>query len=260
MNSGSPRRLIGIAILLSSLMLLVWGFWRYGREIRSVYSLEVAPVNEDRPDESVGSTIVSTVESDSTTQELSIMEDRLLVLESPTRIRTGDSDQVILSLLAADDRKQASSAEFEGHAQINQTTNLQDVYDTHNIVVEARLDLAGMEFTPGGEIAEPLRPNVPVKFIWSVKPEEPGAYRGTIWVHLRFIPLDGGDPTRQALTAQIIDVDAVNLLGLGGKSARVIGALGVVVGVILIMDKIIGWLRRFLESLSGRSNPGDGWD
>jgi len=188
-----------------------------------------------------------------------VPEERLLVLEWPGKIRTGDSDLVILKLEISDSRKLTPTAEFLGHEIKAEPVEIPNVYDTHSVVAQARLDMIGVNYTPRGEVSEPMQPGDPVQFIWSVRPREVGSHRGTIWVHLVFVPLGDGEASRQPLSAQVIEIDAVNLLGLGGTPARVIGAVGTFLGAFLGLDKLLpglfSFFRRFLPSASRRNTP-----
>jgi hypothetical protein len=61
---------------------------------------------------------------------------------------------------------------------------------------------------------------------------------------LRFLPLDGGEESQKPLTAQVIEIKSVNLLGLGGTPARVLGTIGIFVSGFLGMDDILSLLKK----------------
>ena len=184
-----------------------------------------------------------------------VLEERLLVLEFPSRIRTGDSDLIILTLEMDEDGNMTPTAQFDDHQVRGSAVEIPNLYDTHNVIAQARLDLAGVDYTPRGEMVEPMRPGVPVVFSWSISPQNVGTYRGTVWVHLQFIPLDGSEPSRRVLSAQVLELDAVNLLGLGGTSARLIGAVGAMVGAFLSLDRIGGWMFRNIKVIIQAIKP-----
>jgi hypothetical protein len=79
-----------------------------------------------------------------------ILEARRLTLEWPPRLRTGDSDLVRLTLEVDELGGITPTAEFEDHETVGETVYIPDVYDTHNVLAEARLDLAGMSVARGG--------------------------------------------------------------------------------------------------------------
>ena len=176
------------------------------------------------------------------TQLPAIPEARRLTLEWPPDIKVGDADVLRMTLEIDPGGGMTATAVVEGHETRSEPVLIPNLYETHNVLAEARLDLAGVEVTPTGEISEPMLPGEPVTFFWSVKPEQVGTYRGTIWVHLRFIPKDGSPESRKTLSAQQVEVRAVNLLGLSGNAARWMGMLGTLVGSSLSFEKVFSWV------------------
>jgi hypothetical protein len=176
------------------------------------------------------------------TQPPAIQEARRLTLEWPPIIRVGDSDVIRLTLEVDAQGNLLPTAQIEGHETQGETVFIPDLYDTHNVMAEARLDMAGMQVTPEGEVGEPLLRGQSATFFWSVRPQEVGDYRGTIWVHLRFIPLDGSQESRRPLNAQLVEVQAVNFLGLGGSAARWAGTLGTLVGSFFSLENLLPWV------------------
>jgi hypothetical protein len=176
-----------------------------------------------------------------------ILEARRLFLEWPPTIRVNDSDTVRLTLEADAEGNVVVTVEVEGHETREETVFIPDVYDTHNVFAEARLDMAGIEITPNETFSQSLLPGKSITFRWSVSPKEIGTYRGTVWLLLRFLPLDGGPESRIALTAQLIEIKAVNLLGLSGNAARIMGAAGVFLSTLLGLDDILSFLAKILS-------------
>ena len=181
------------------------------------------------------------------TQPPAIQEARHLSLEWPPTIRVGDSDVIRLTLEVDAQGKLTPTAQIEGHETHGETVFIPNLYDTHNVLAEARMDMAGVQVTPDGDVSEPLLPGQSVTFFWSVRPQDVGTYRGTIWVHLRFIPHDGGPESRRPLTAQLVEIQAVDFLGLGGIAARLVGGLGTLVGSVLGLDNLIPWVWKRLR-------------
>jgi hypothetical protein len=60
-----------------------------------------------------------------------------------------------------------------------------------------------------------------------------GIYRGTIWLYLRFVDKQSGEGSRKTISAQLMEIEAVNFLGLSGEFARTTGIIGSVVGTII---------------------------
>jgi hypothetical protein len=178
-----------------------------------------------------------------------IPEFRRLTLEFPPVIRTGDSARIRLQLEVDDRGNITPTAIVEGNVVTGEVVKIPNLYETHFVVAEARLDMAGMEVQPPGTISEPMTPGKPVTFYWSVRPEESGRYEGTTWLHLRFIPmttLNGEQENRIAISAQFLEIEAKSFLGfLNGGAARGIGAMGSLLGSILgfpFVDDFAKWL------------------
>lgn len=173
-----------------------------------------------------------------------IKEPRLLILEWPPKIRVGDADVIRLTLEINDEGDLIPTAVIAGHETRGEVVYIPDVYETHNIVAAARLDVAAMQIIPNSLIEQPLLPGEKVDFFWSISTDEINTYRGTVWLYLRFLPLDGGEETQKPLTAQVIEINSVNLLGMGGTPARLLGSVGIVIGALLGMDDILALLTR----------------
>jgi hypothetical protein len=125
---------------------------------------------------------------------------------------------------------------------------LQDGEDSEPVVggtnrlAESRLEAGGLIAVPSGEILEPLLPGRQAIFYWSVLPGQVGEIEAVAWVSLHSLPAASeetaslGSARSQLLTAQKIPIRTVALLGLSGRSARFLGGLGVVVGIIICLE------------------------
>jgi hypothetical protein len=153
-----------------------------------------------------------------------LLEKRLIELEWPHRIREKDSDLIVLSILMDD----------QGELTVSGGTpiDIPNIYETHNIVAVARLDMAGLE-AYRDELREPLRPGRAVAFRWSVRANDAGRYRGVVWLHLELIPRAGGPVERILLMARTIEIEAVTVFGMSGSAARVLGIAGVLLSTVL---------------------------
>jgi hypothetical protein len=162
-----------------------------------------------------------------------VPEARMLTLEYPSAIRAGDSDVVRLTLEVDDLGNLTPTVSVAGNTTQGQVILVPDVYETHNVVAEARLDLAGVDVKPEGLVSEPLLRGKKVTFYWSVQPAEIGHFKGTVWFYLHFVPRGVGEESRQALSAQPIEIDATALLGLKAGWARWLGLAGTFLGTVL---------------------------
>src|SRR5512142_2144375 len=102
-----------------------------------------------------------------------IPETRRVTLEYPSHIRQGDSDVVRLTLEVDSLGNVTPTAETQGNTVKGQTVQVPSLYQTHNVIAEARLDLAGVDVRPGDVVSEPVLPGQSATFYWSVHPNAP---------------------------------------------------------------------------------------
>jgi len=167
------------------------------------------------------------------TAQPAIPERRRLTLEFPPQIRAGDSDLVRLTLEVDDLGNLTPTAQIGGNVITGEVVEIPNLYESHHVIAEARFDLAGMEVRPAELVSEPLAPGNSVTFRWSIRPPDVGVYRGTIWLYLRFVDKQTGEESQKTVSAQLIEIEAVNFLGLSGEFARTTGVIGSVVGTII---------------------------
>ena len=125
------------------------------------------------------------------------------------------------------------TAEVGGNVITGEVIEIPNLYESHQVIAEARFDMAGMEVRPADLVSEALSPGNSVTFRWSIRPPDVGSYRGTIWLYLRFVDKQTNEESQKTIAAQIVEIDAVNFLGLSGKFARTAGVIGSVVGTII---------------------------
>jgi hypothetical protein len=177
-----------------------------------------------------------------------IPETRRLTLEFPSKMRAGVEGDVVRVTLEVDDQGNITpTAQFEGNVVVGQTIEIPDLYETHNVTAEAQLDLAGMTVQPSGPTFEPLTRGQSATFFWSIRPQETGKYRGTVWLHLNFKDKSTGEESRIAVSAQIVEIEAVDFFGLSVNLARTSGVIGSVVGGVVgfpFLEDIIKFLTK----------------
>ena len=162
-----------------------------------------------------------------------IPEQRRLTLEYPPRIRAGDSDVVRLTLEVDQSGNITPTAVVEGNITTGETIEIPNLYATHHVIVEARFEVAGMQVSPPELSSQTLEPGQTVRFFWSIRPEQTGTYRGTVWVYLRFVDKVSGEESQRPISAQIVEIDAVNFFGIPANVVRVAGGAGSIIGSII---------------------------
>jgi hypothetical protein len=174
-----------------------------------------------------------------------IPEMRMLTLEFPPAIRAGDSDVIRLTLEVDTQGNLTPTASVAGNTTQGQVVSIPNVYATHNVLAEARLDMAGLEVRPAEAVSQPLLPGQSATYFWSVRPAEVGRYRGTVWLFLHFVPKGGGAESRQALSAQVIEIESTALFGLQSEPARWLGVVGTFFSSLLglpFLEEAVKWM------------------
>jgi len=163
-----------------------------------------------------------------------IPETRRLTLEFPSKMRAGVEGDIVRLTLEVDDLGNITpTAQIEGNVVVGETIKIPDLYETHNVTAEAKLDLAGMEVQPSEAVFEPLARGQSATFYWSIRPQDVGTYRGTVWLHLNFRDKSTGEDSRIAVSAQIVEIEAVDFFGLSVNLARTSGVIGSVIGGVV---------------------------
>jgi hypothetical protein len=229
---------MGICLLIFSLFVLVWGFWDFSPVSRSI---PILPINMQLTTSEALKTDQPSLAS-ALSQAPAIPEDRWLSLEWPSTIRVGDSNVIRMSLEMSEAEKITPTAQVEGREIHGETARFPNLYATHNVIAEARLDISGLQVAPAYEIVETLRPGKAVRFYWSIRSYGLGTFQGTVWLHLHFISTKGEIESQLPITAQRIEIRSVSFLGLGGFNARLLGSMGTLAGSVLGLDPVISWL------------------
>ena len=176
---------------------------------------------------------------------------RMLTLEFPPKIRAGDSDVVRLILEVDESGNLTATVSVAGNSIRGQVVIIPNLYDTHNVLAEARLDMAGVDIRPPETVSETLLPGQKATFYWSVLPPDVGRFKGTVWFYLHFVPKTSGVESRQALSAQPIEIEATSFLGLRANPARWLGIAGTFLSTVLgfpFLETILKWLWKRLRA------------
>ena len=156
-----------------------------------------------------------------------------------------ESDVIRLTLEVDEQGNITPTAQVEGNTITGEVIQIPNLYETHTVTAEARIDMSGMDVQPPGSIYEPMTPGQSVKFFWSIRPQDTGLYRGTVWLHLVFVDRISGEESRMAVSAQIVEIEAVDFFGLSVDVARTSGVVGSVIGGIIgfpFLEDIIKFL------------------
>jgi hypothetical protein len=226
------KRIVGFSVITAVFCLCV---------LAAVYSLAVERALSPAPPDVEGSEPTAPLPSVLPTGlpaftpqvKPAINESRRLTLEFPPIIRAGDSDIVRLTLEVDELGNITPTAQFEGNVVTGEVIQFPDLYESHHVIAESRFDIAGVEVRPTDLINVPLAQGQTATFSWSIRAPDVGVYRGTVWLYLRFVDKLNGEESRLTVSAQIVEIEAVNLVGLSGSAARTAGFIGSIVGTVI---------------------------
>lgn len=178
--------------------------------------------------------------------EAALLETRRLTLEFPPKIKADTISDIIRLTLEVDDLGNITpTAFYQENSITGEVIQIPDLYETHNVGVETRFDIAGLQIEPAGLVYQPLTKGQPVSFHWSIRAPHVGKFRGTIWVHLVFTDKTTEEVSRRAISAQIVDIEAVDFFGFSTNFVRTSGVVGSVLGVIVgfpFFDDVVRYL------------------
>ena len=167
-----------------------------------------------------------------------VIEDRLVEVEWPRRMRLGESDVVRLSLIPSSEGY-VLKTEFEEHKAITQT--LQVAHPAgYDLFAAARLDGVGFDIAPNYEEELFVQSGEPVTWRWSLTPHSPGQQRLSVLLKLRWKLAD--DPTttvhETVAYSRGLDIPVTSFLGLTQAQAMSTGWFGIILGGLLILTML----------------------
>ena len=169
-----------------------------------------------------------------------VIEQRMVELEWPPRLRLGDSDFVRLTLLPVDDGYTVTT-EFSDHQTITQTVQVQQE-SGYALAAVAWLDGVAFEISPAEGQEYSLVPGQEVTWRWSLQPQQAGRQRLSINLLLRWIPLStsGLLPHETVAFSRSLEVQVVSFFGLTRGQAMTGGLLGLFIGSGLSVVALTG--------------------
>lgn len=245
------RHSLGVIIIIVAISMLVWGEWQFPREVK------IFPVNFPEIQLSENNINNGSITAANSTQNLlptpwhleenpgktSESLNYQLIIDAPSKVRVGDSEIIRLDLVS-------NFSEVEGKSTADQKEEIQSsaiiglpIISIYNILVETRLDLDGILFSPAGDVIKSFRPGQIVRFYWTIEPEREGVFQGMLWLHSQYVSKDG-NVIRKLLSTQKIECSAIGFFGLSSDFARLLGSLGFFVGLAFELDLIICFISK----------------
>lgn len=130
-----------------------------------------------------------------------------------------------------------------------------------NLLSEAHLDVVGLEVVPAGSVMEPYRPGKSLKYFWKIRAKQSGDFRGMVWLLINFVPFESNDHGKPLfenhipITAQKIEFKAVKLWGLSGPQARIVGGIGISLGVLMCFKMIYSIIEKCIKFIKKTLTP-----
>jgi hypothetical protein len=162
-----------------------------------------------------------------------MIETRQVLLEWPSSMRIGEKEEIALVFEPVETEVSSPTQQIESS----------NIYSSYNIMAEARFEVAGIRVFP----ANPTRVSMPagqtVKFKWQISADQAGSYNGTIWLSLRFLPLDGTQASQVPIYIHDVRIQTASLFGMNETMAYSIGGAGIVLGMALVFGDMIKWIQ-----------------
>lgn len=169
----------------------------------------------------------------------SLMEMRQVLLEWPSSMRIGEKEEITLTFQPVD----------TGAPSPKQQQESSNIYQNYNIMAEARFEVAGIMVSPPNPTRESMPAGQTVKYKWQISTDHTGFYDGTVWLSLRFLPLDGSQASQVPIFIHEIRIHTSSLLGMNETMAYFAGGSGIILGVVIIIGDMIGWIRRWKRKI-----------
>jgi len=235
----SPRRrpLRGAACgLLSatSLLCLLWGFFPPPSDS---LQLTLNPKRAATPQSGTHTPLSSGEKATS-----SPVEPLSISLEYPQQVRLGDRAPVRLWVRAGVIPTAVPESGATHASDLDGAEALSGIRPAPALV-EVEIELPGATISPAGPIRQPVTGWEPTEFVWAIGPRDAGVMRGTAWLYLVDGTLNDTGKARQPLAAMPLKILGTQLLGMGGSSARQVGFVTAVLGLILGMPFLEAWMR-----------------
>ncbi len=216
------RRFVSVILVLAGMILLGWG---------------VLPSRPQATEQVISPSEMQLPGSGATTIP-TLLEFRRMKLEWPATLRIGDTGTIRLVF---------ETVNTETIVQ-KPPVNLADAYANYNLMMEGKFEVAGLQVDPANPRRESLPKGQTVTYQWQVRAQTAGDYAGTVWLSLRFLPLDGSAASQVPVVVHDVGIRANSLLGLSGPVARAVGGLGIIAGLGLSSDVVIGLIKQKINT------------
>jgi hypothetical protein len=224
------RRVLSLILFLVSIFLIVWV------SLPNHYRAVTQPISSSEMQ------LPSIGQGSMPTQ----MEMRQVELEWPSTMRIGEKEEIRLVFGPVE----------TGASTPNKQRESSIIYNNYNIMAEARFEVAGISVSPANPTRESMPPGQTVNFTWQIKPDQSGTYDGTVWLSLRFLPLDGSPASQVPIFIHQVKIQAYSLFGMNETIAYFAGGSAALLSVVIVFGDMIDFIRRRMRKISNKSVQG----
>jgi hypothetical protein len=160
-------------------------------------------------------------------------------------MRLGDSDIVRLSLIPAESGY-LPQVEFEDHELEVDAAEIPFRSGFEAFAI-ARLNAVGLQYSPGGDQEQRILQAQILNWRWSISPESAGRHRLSLQLRIRWEPLGEGRLEEVNIWDSGIEVQVSDPLGIAAPQARLLGAVGILIGGAMALPLAEFSARRRLE-------------
>lgn len=188
------------------------------------------------------------------------IEQRIVEVEWPPRMRLGDSEVIRLSFIPSPEGGYVPVVEEGGH-EVKATAVVpipEEKFRRYWVYAVPGLSSINFEIDPPQPVSQEVLPGQPNVWRWSIKPREGGDHKLNLSLTLRWEPREAGSETRvseQQVWSDTLSISVQTSFGLNVFQADIVGLVGSVVGGALglpFVEDALKWLLARLRRLPGR--------
>lgn len=157
-------------------------------------------------------------------------------IDTPRLMRLGESSRLQVSITLD---KKDSATNFGGGVPVSLETG-PGATRSSTVLSRARFELARLPVTPTGELIEIFSHGAPSVFIWRLNAVELGEFPGRIWLYIQ--PQPAVQNNEDLKPSEPLTIRVVSILGLRLEFIKLIGVVGIALGVLLLGDVLLGLL------------------
>ena len=172
---------------------------------------------------------------------------RTLVIEWPEKMSKNEKGYILLTISSQEPENQEGLNPQAGEAGNLSSAGLPDIYKTYNPVANARLEMSGLRASEE-TYKQPVRPGEAVAFRWEVQPDAEGIYQGAVWLHMEFVPKEGGPVEETLLLSRPIEIHSVTLLGYSRRQVQIFGWAGLLLSAAFAYPSLRNRFKPFADT------------